>query len=44
MKIVGLEERALYMADLANCLPDHQDWLWRTHGRLRLEAERVNAC
>jgi hypothetical protein len=19
------------MADLANCLPDHQDWLWRAH-------------
>jgi hypothetical protein len=31
-EIVSLEERALYMADLANCL-DHQDWLWRAHDR-----------
>jgi hypothetical protein len=41
MKIVGLEERALYMADLANCLPDQQDWLWRAEERLRRKAERV---
>jgi hypothetical protein len=39
-EIVSLEERALYMADLANCLPDHQDWLWRAHDRLRREGER----
>ena len=39
-EIVSLEERALYLADLANCLPDHQDWLWRAHDRLRLEGER----
>ena len=38
-EIVSLEERALYMADLANCLPDHQDWLWRAEDRLRREAE-----
>jgi hypothetical protein len=30
------------MADLANCLPDHQDWLWRAEKRLRCEAERIN--
>jgi hypothetical protein len=29
------------MADLANCLPDHQDWLWRAEKRLRREAERI---
>jgi hypothetical protein len=39
-EIVSLEERALYMADLANCLPDHQDWLWRAHDHLRSEVER----
>jgi hypothetical protein len=39
-EIVSLEERALYMADLANCLLEHQDWLWRAHDRLRFEAER----
>jgi hypothetical protein len=41
-EIVSLEERTLYMADLANCLPDHQDWLWRAEKRLRCEAERIN--
>jgi len=34
-----LEERALLLADLATCLPDDQDWLWRAEGRLRSEAE-----
>jgi hypothetical protein len=38
-EIVSLEERTLYMADLANCLPDHQDWLWSAEERLRREAE-----
>jgi len=38
-EIVSLEERALYMADLANWLLDHQDWLRKSHNRLRLEAE-----
>jgi hypothetical protein len=40
-EIVSLEERALYMADLAYCLPDQQDWLWRAEERLRREAERL---
>jgi len=40
-EIVSLEERALYMADLANCLPEHQEWLWRAEERLRREAERL---
>jgi len=40
-EIVSLDERALYMIDLANCLLEHQDWLWRAHDRRRLEGERV---
>lgn len=40
-EIASLEERALFMADLANCIPDHQDWLWRAEDRLRREAERL---
>jgi len=40
-EIVSLEERALYMADLANCIPEHQDWLWRSEERLTDEAERL---
>jgi hypothetical protein len=38
-EIVSLEERALFVADLANCLPDHQDWLRKAEERLRREAE-----
>jgi hypothetical protein len=40
-EIVSLEERALYMADLANGMLEHQDWLWRAEDRLRHEAERL---
>ena len=40
-EIVSLEERALFIADLANCIPEHQDWLWRSEERLTDEAERL---
>jgi hypothetical protein len=40
-EIVSLERRALFVADLANCLPDHQDWLRKAEDRLRREAERL---
>jgi hypothetical protein len=40
-EIVSLEERALFMGDLANCMPEHQVWLWASEERLRDEAERL---
>lgn len=40
-KIVSLEERALYLADLANCMPDHQGWLWNAEEHVRREVERL---
>jgi hypothetical protein len=40
-EIVRLEEWALYLADLSNCLPEHQDWMFAAEERLHREAERL---
>lgn len=42
-KIAELEESAHVIADLANCLPDHSEWLWRLADRLAAEAAELQS-
>ncbi len=37
-RIATLEDSALYITDLAICLPEHADWLWCIVDRLTAEA------
>jgi len=40
-KIKTLEESALYINDLANCIPEHHDWLSSLADRLTAEAAEL---
>ncbi len=40
-KIRTLEESALYIRDLANCIPEHSDWLWRIESQIASEVQRL---
>jgi hypothetical protein len=37
-RIATLEDSALYINDLANCIPEHCDWLWTIADKLNAEA------
>jgi hypothetical protein len=37
-RITTLEDSALYINDLANCIPEHCDWLWAIADKLTAEA------
>jgi hypothetical protein len=37
-RIATLEESALYITDLGNCIPEHCDWLWAVADKLTAEA------
>ncbi len=40
-RIRTLEESALYIRDLANCIPEHSDWLWRIENQITSEVQRL---
>ncbi len=40
-RITTLEDSAAFINDLANALPEHQDWLWRIADNLTTEAQTL---